>query len=92
MPIITACPSCNAPAITTLQSGLSGTWMPHDCENCDETIIIEQTHMGGKTYTEAAFVTEVLPDMDDIERIDHPSGEAHIYANPDRIAVNEEVG
>lgn len=73
----------------SLARGLTGTWTPHDCDNCGETMVIEQTRMGGKTYTEADFVADVLPGLDGIERVDHPSGEAHIYADPERIGFHE---
>lgn len=89
MTIITECPSCDEPVMVVLTGGLTGTWMPHDCDNCGETMVIEQTRTDGKTYDEDDFVTDVLPEMDDIERVDHPSGEAHIYADPDRIGMKD---
>lgn len=75
--------------MVSLARDLTGTWMPHDCGNCGETMVIEQTRMDGETYDEDGFVADVLPGLDDIERVDHPSGEAHIYADPGRIGFNE---
>lgn len=89
MPITTECPSCDRPVMVYLAEGLTGTWMPHDCDDCGETMVIEQTRMNGTTYAEDDFVADVLPDMDGIERVDHPSGEAHIYADPDRIGFHK---
>lgn len=89
MPIITECPTCDEPEMVFLSRGLIGTWTPHNCENCGETMVIEQTRMDGKTYDEDDFVTDVLPDIDGIECVDHPSGEAHIYADPDRIEFHD---
>lgn len=77
--------------MVSLARGLTGTWTPHDCDNCGETMVIEQTRMdGAKTYDEDDFVADVLPGLDGIERVDHPSDEAHIYANPERIEFYED--
>lgn len=89
MTIITECPTCDSPQLVSLARNLTGTWMPHDCGNCEETMVIEQTRQEGKTYDEETFVEEVLPDLDGIERVDHPSGEAHIYADPETIQFRE---
>lgn len=86
MPIHTECPSCDGAVLVYLAQDLLGTWMPHDCENCGETMVVEQTRTDGQTYDEDDFVADVLPGVDGLERVDHPSGEAHIYADPENIA------
>jgi len=68
-----------------------GRFAPHDCEDCGETMVIEMSRMSGTTYSEDHFVDEVLPDLD-IERIDHPSGEVHVYAKPENIGIKTNVG
>jgi hypothetical protein len=65
-----------------------GTYVPRECPDCGETVVVEMTTMGGTTYAEDYFVDEVLPGLD-IERIDHPSGEAYIYGDPDTVGIIE---
>lgn len=85
--IITNCPECGRPAFVDPGGGIFGTYVPVECPDCDCTMVVEVTRTGGKTYEQANFEENVLPDLDGFERIDHPSGEETIYADRDNIGI-----
>lgn len=85
MPIITECPTCDEPTLTSLNNSVLGAWIPHNCSNCGTTMVVEQTRMAGVTIDEDEFITDELPNLDTIERVDHPTEDSYIYADPERI-------
>jgi hypothetical protein len=60
-------------------------FVPADCAACGGLMAVEMTRMGGHTYREDEFVEDILPDLDGVERVDHPDVDKYIYANPERV-------
>lgn len=87
--ITTNCPDCEAPKLCNIDGAITGTYAPVECDSCDSVMVIEVTRLGGITYEQEYFEAEVLPDLQDVERIDHPSGEATIYGDPDKIGIKD---
>ena len=86
MPIVTECPHCDRPVMVAPGPG---AFAPLDCEDCGGRMVIEMTRVGGTTYSEDVFVADVLPKRDGIERIDHPTADAYVYGDPDRVGIRE---
>lgn len=85
--IITHCPTCDAPKLARTASAIFGTYVPMPCDECGVEMVIEVTRMDGTTYDRETFEEEILPTLDGVERIDHPSGEATVYGDPDDIHI-----
>lgn len=77
---MTECVECDRPLMVGLSAG---RFAPLECEDCGATNIIEMTRMDGTTYSEAHFLEEVLPDLEDVERIDHPTEDVYVYGDPE---------
>lgn len=82
MTTITACPDCSHTMLLELGPG---RFQPHECQSCGCRIVVEMTTLGGRTYLEDEFVDDILPEMDDIERIDHPTKNVYVYGDRDDI-------
>lgn len=83
--IITECPHCDAPAMYSVKVSEMGVFSLRECEDCGEHYVIEATRTDGTTYTQEHFETEILPELDDFERCDHPNGSATLYCDPEKL-------
>lgn len=82
MPILTECTNCDQPMFVGMGPG---RFAPIECDECGFRSVIEMTRMpGGTTYPEGEFVKDVLPGLDGVERIDHPTEDVYIYGNPEQ--------
>ena len=85
--IISECVGCSELIMLDETREVMGTWRLLDCDSCSGSNVIEITQFGGITYTQEKFEADILPDLDDIERMDHPSGDITIYGNPEKIGM-----
>lgn len=82
MPIVTECTNCDRPLMVHVGPG---RFAPVECDDCGRQNVVEMTRMGGATYPEDVFCADVLPGLEDIERIDHPDADVYIYGNPESV-------
>ena len=85
--IFSECVDCSEPLALDESGEIIGTWRLLDCDSCGSSNVVEVTRIGGKTHSQEYFEENILPDLEDVERIDHPSGEITIYGNPKKIGV-----
>ena len=82
--IITKCPTCGDEFIVHIEPEITGTYRLFECDNNHE-IIVEITRRSGTTWTKDTFESDILPTLDQVEKISHPKEDITLYANPDDI-------
>jgi len=87
--IFTECVECGETICINENREIIGTWRKIDCQSCNASIVAEITLVGGTTYTQDHFEEEVLPELENIERMDHPSGDITIYGDPNKIGIKQ---
>lgn len=83
--IITECPHCDEPHTYHVPLGQAGPHILKDCSECDEQFVVEITRGPGTTYPKEQFESEVLPELPDHERVDHPEGDVTLYCDPEQL-------
>jgi len=84
--IFTTCPKCEDTIITDVESNITGTWLLRQCKN-NHNLVVKITRMPAEAYLKDKFEKDILPELENIERIDHPKEDITLYGNPDNIHV-----
>ena len=83
--IVTECPHCDRPRLFTVRHGEAGVFAPQTCDECGGEFVIEVTRTDGTTYPREDFEQNVLPELNDVEHVEHPDGAAELYCDPNKL-------